>query len=196
MDDSRLLTCDGCGQPASSSHLARRFERLEWTTRYRPVHIATVLRGAVSPARDADFLYSPGDEVGGEAGRVLEAAPISRIGKSRDATLVEFQRRGLFLTYVLECPLEPGNGSAVQNLLNARLAATAARIRRSFRPARVVPISRLLEPLLHVPDGRIDLGCSLVTNGGKTFSLDDEGPDVAIADLRRMLSGGEQDSEV
>src|SRR5437762_9539545 len=109
MRESPPLPCDGCGQPATSVHLARRFERLEWTTRYRPVHIGTVLLGAVAPARDADFLYSPSGEFGGEAGRVLEAAGILRIGKAVEATLVEFQRLGLFLTYVLECPLEPAS---------------------------------------------------------------------------------------
>jgi len=188
MAESSLLLCDGCGQPATSAHLAKRFERLEWTTRYRPVHIGTVLFGAVAPALDSDFLYSPSGEFGGEAGRVLEAAGISQIGKTAEAALVEFQRQGLFLTYVLECALESASDGQVQRLLNARFAATAARIRRSLRPKRIVPISRLMEPLLHGPNGPVDLGCSLVTDGDKAFSLDDEGAEVSIAELRRVLA--------
>src|SRR6476620_11310266 len=145
MHDSTLLTCDGCGQPATSVHLAKRFERLEWTTRYRPVHIGAVLLGAMAPAQDEDFLYSPSGEFSGEAGKVLEAAGISRIGKAVEATLVEFQRRGLFLTYVLECLLGP--------------------------------------------NGPVDLGSAVITDGDKLFSLDDGGTDLAIAELRRLLSG-------
>jgi len=193
MRDSPLLTCDGCGQAASSVHLAKRFQRLEWTTRYRPVHIGTVLLGAIAPSQDADFLYSPSGEFGGEAGRVLEAAGISRIGKTVEATLVEFQRRGLFLTYVLECPLEPGSEGAAETLLNARFAATAARVRRSFRPKRVIPISRLLEPLLHASNGWVNLGSPLATDGDMLFSLDDEGSgkDSGVAELRRVLTSAE-----
>jgi len=193
MGESPLLLCDGCGQTASSVHLTKRFVRLEWTTRYRPVHIGTVLLGAIAPAQDADFLYSSSGEFGGEAGRVLEAAGISRIGKSVESTLVEFQRGGLFLTYVLECPLEPGSEGDTEKLLNARFAATAARIRRSLRPKRVLLISRLLEPLLHASKGWVDLGSPLVADGDKLFSLDDggSGRDSAVAELRRVLSGGE-----
>jgi len=191
MTESSLLLCDGCGQPATSAHSAKRFELLEWTTRYRPVHIGTVLLGAVAPALDSDFLYSPSGEFGGEAGRVLEAAGISRNGKTAEASLVEFQRRGLFLTDVLECPLESQSDGQVERLLNARFAATAARIRRSLRPKRIVPISRLLEPLLHGPNGPVDLGCSVVTDGDKAFSLDDDGAEVSIAGLRRMLGSVE-----
>jgi hypothetical protein len=191
MHDSTLLTCDGCGQSATSVHLAKRFERLEWTTRYRPVHIGAVLLGAMAPAQDEDFLYSPSGEFSGEAGKVLEAAGISRIGKAVEATLVEFQRRGLFLTYVLECPLGPLNVGDAERLLDARFAATAARIRRSLRPKRVVPISRLLEPLLLGSNGPVDLGSALITDGDRLFSLDDGGTDLAIAELRRLLSGAE-----
>jgi hypothetical protein len=155
------------------------------------VHIGTVLLGAVAPARDADFLYSPSGEFSGEAGKVLEAAGIPRIGKSVEATLVEFQRRGLFLTHVLECPLELESDGDSERLLKARLAATAARIRRSLRPKRVMPISRLLEPLLCGFNAPVDLGSALVTDDDKVFSLDNGGSDVAIASLRKLLSGAE-----
>src|SRR5437899_12101620 len=50
MTNSIALPCDGCGQAATAEHIARRLQRLEWTTRYRPVHIHTLLLGAYSPS--------------------------------------------------------------------------------------------------------------------------------------------------
>src|SRR6266568_3660815 len=77
MTNSIALPCDGCGQIASAEHLVRRLQRLEWTTRYRPVHINTLLLGAFSPIEEKDFLYSPGDEFHGEAALLLQAlAPV------------------------------------------------------------------------------------------------------------------------
>src|SRR5690348_14791626 len=106
MPASELSLCDGCGQPATPGHIARRLQRLEWSTRFRPVHINTLLLSAISPENDADFLYAPADRHTGEAQLVLEAAGISTGGKSFEAILTEFQRSGLFLAHVLECPLD------------------------------------------------------------------------------------------
>src|SRR5207253_8014232 len=55
MTNSITLVCDGCGQAATAEHIARRLQRLEWTTRYRPVHIHALLLGAFSPLRDEEF---------------------------------------------------------------------------------------------------------------------------------------------
>jgi hypothetical protein len=100
------MRCEGCGQVASAEHIARRLRRLEWATRYRPVHIQTLLLGGVAPREDAEFLYAPGGEFRGEAGLVLRAAGISWAGKSAEAVQAEFQGAGLFLTHILECPVE------------------------------------------------------------------------------------------
>src|SRR6266478_2583355 len=110
MTISSELLCDGCGQEASAEHIARRLRRLEWTTRYRPVHINTLLLGAFSPQEERDFLYAPGGEFHGEAGHLLDALAISTAGKAADAVHAEFQRAGFFLTHVLECPLDSGVG--------------------------------------------------------------------------------------
>src|SRR5207249_10650226 len=48
LSNSTDLPCDGCGQAASAEHIARRLRRLEWATRFRPVHIHTLLRGGVA----------------------------------------------------------------------------------------------------------------------------------------------------
>src|SRR5258706_6049613 len=106
--DKTDLRCDGCGQAASPEHIARRLQRLEWTTRYRPVHIGTLLFGAVAPQNDSEFVYSPGGAWDGEARSLIASARVPQQGISAEATLAEFQRRGFLLTHVPECPLENG----------------------------------------------------------------------------------------
>src|SRR5881396_3629151 len=134
MTNSIALPCDGCGQIASAEHLVRRLQRLEWTTRYRPVHINTLLLGAFSPVEEKDFLYSPGGEFHGEAALLLEALGMPTTGRGADSVQAEFQRAGFFLTHVLECPLERGAGQAAESLalLAQRLQPVATRIRRSL----------------------------------------------------------------
>jgi hypothetical protein len=189
MTNTPLLACDGCGQPATSEHIAKRLQRLEWTTRYRPIHIGTVLLGAFAPTGDAEFLYAEAGTFAGEARDALFASGISPNGKTAEATLSEFQRRGFLLTYVLECPLNPGVGGsiAIQALLQSRLPAWLARVRRSLRPRRVVPISRFLEPLIaSLKDG--ELGCPLVLDSGKPFALDADGSREVAARLSQALA--------
>ncbi len=108
------LRCDGCEQPASPEHIARRLQRLEWTTRYRPVHIGTLLLGAVAPRNDSEFIYCPAGKWNGEAQLLLSAAGLVLDGKSAESVLAEFQRGGFFVTHVLECPLEGGGGSGAE----------------------------------------------------------------------------------
>jgi hypothetical protein len=120
------LRCDGCGQVGSPAHIARRLRRLEWATRYRPVHIQTLLLGGAAPREDAEFLYAPGGESRGEAEALLRSVGIesgrppfetegrqkavattaSPAGKTAEEIHAEFQAAGFFLTHILECPLE------------------------------------------------------------------------------------------
>jgi hypothetical protein len=188
MTSANLLLCDGCGQLASPEHIARRLKRLEWTTRYRPIHIHTLLLGAVSPELDAAFLYSPGAEFVGEAGTMLDVAGISAGDKTADALRAEFQRCGFFLTHVLECPLDRGANSnaALAELLAKRAPAVAARIRRSLKPKRVVLISSKLGALAN-PGTTGDSGCQMVLDQGKPFGLDGDNPKQAITLLREAL---------
>src|SRR5258708_36656939 len=102
MTNSSAWRCDGCGQTASEVHIARRLQRLEWTTRYRPVHINTLLLGAFSPQEEKDFLHAPGGGFHGEAAQLLDALGISTKGKAAEAGPREFQRAGVFLAARLE----------------------------------------------------------------------------------------------
>jgi hypothetical protein len=190
MTNNHLLLCDGCGQPARPEHIAKRLQRLQWTTRYRPIHIGTVLLGAYAPKDDAEFLYAEGGASTGQAKYVLAAAGVASAGKPWQAALAEFQRAGFLLTYALECPLEPhvrDDEAATRALLESRLPALLARIRRSLRPKRIVPISHALEAVL-TSMTETELGCSRVLDDGKAFGLDGDRPDEAAARLYQALT--------
>jgi hypothetical protein len=184
-----VLLCDGCGQWALPEHTTRRLQRLEWMTRFRPVHIGTVLLGAASPERDSDFLYAETAEITGEAAAVLAASGISPAGKSKEALLAEFQRGGFLLGYVLECPLEAEarEGVARDALLKSRLPLFLARLRRSFRPKRVASISSKLDPLF-AGLTEAELGCALLGAGGKSFALDGPSAEREMERLYEVLS--------
>ena len=185
MTSSIDLPCDGCGQIASAEHIARRLRRLEWTTRYRPVHIHTLFLGSASPQGQAEFLYSPNGEFQGEAATLLAAAAVSTAGKAAEAVHAEFQRAGFFLTHVLECPVENESAAttALPPLMEQRLAAVAVRIRRSLKPKRVVLISRALETILEKLVA-LPLGCPVILDDGKPFALDGSGTGKAATRLR------------
>ena len=196
------LLCDGCGQISSPAHIAQRLQRLEWTTRYRPVHIQTLLLSAESPKVEQDFLYSPSCEFQGEAAKLLEVAGISAASKTRETVLTEFQRAGFFLTHILECAFEResrGNSNVQERgdskdselrerrLLEQRLPTIAVRIRRSLKPKRVVLISRMLEPLVEKIRA-MQLGCPIVLHEGMPFILDGSNAGEAVAHLREALA--------
>src|ERR1700731_4319906 len=184
MTTENPLPCDGCGQPASAEHIAKRLQRLEWTTRYRPIHIGTVLLGACAPKHDTEFLYA-GQAFAGEAKYVLAATSVASAGKPWQAVLTEFQRAAFLLPYALECPLEPSvrdDEAATRALLESRLPALLARIRRSLRPKRVVPISRTLDSVL-TSMTEAELGCLRLLDDGKAFALNGDRPDEAVTRL-------------
>jgi hypothetical protein len=186
MTSSIELPCDGCGQIASAGHIARRLQRLEWATRYRPVHIHTLFLGSASPQKQEEFLYSPNGEFQGEAATLFQAAGVSTAGKTAEAVRAEFQRAGFFLTHVLECPIENESGPVLPSLMEQRLPAVAVRIRRSLKAKRVVLISRGLETVLE-KFVALPLGCPLVLDDGRPFALDGSDPQKAAARLRGAI---------
>jgi len=187
------LCCDGCGQMGSPEHIARRLRRLEWATRYRPVHIQTLLLAGVAPGEDSEFLYAPGTPDGefrGEAAALLQGVGISVAGKQARDIHAEFQAAGFFLTHVLECPLEPVNSDSANTdaLLREHLPLVASRIRRSLKPKRVILVTEM--PAEVVQDIlALDSGCEVMLNEGKPFALAPEAKAAEIARFRAALEG-------
>jgi hypothetical protein len=194
MTNSSALVCDGCGQIASGEHISRRLQRLEWTTRYRPVHISTLFLGAYSPRDEKAFLYAPGGEFQGEASLLLDAVGISPAGKGADAVHTEFQRAGFFLTHVLECPIESeaSRDTNLQAALKSRMAAVATRIRRSLKPKRVMAITEALTPVLE-DMLMLDLGSTLLLDNGKPFQLVNSAGENGMKRFREVLAGASRD---
>jgi hypothetical protein len=179
------LRCDGCGQLASPEHLAGRLRRLEWSTRFRPLHIQTLLLGAIAPQDDEEFVYSDAAVFRGEAAAVLGVAGLVAAGKGPAELHHELQRSGIFVAHVLECPLNPDAVSGtLQQLLVQRLPSTMTRIRRSIKPKRVALISPELEAFRESFTAG-NLGCEVVTEGGKAFELSETSD--AVERLRATL---------
>ena len=183
-----LLPCDGCGQPASPEHIARRLKRLEWATRFRPIHIQVLLLTASAPEADSDFLYSPKSGFTGQAGVVLSAVGISKAGKSSEEVLADFQKRGLVLGSLLECPIEAGAESGeVRTLLEHHLPQSIARIRRSLKPKRILIIAPELQPLLPQLTESA-LGCPIFFTPLSTFHGETASNSQEISTFRAALS--------
>ncbi len=125
--------CDGCGLPASPEHIATRMERLELVTRFRPIHIHLLFVAFDPMPRLEDDFYrppesrdffdsflsalniSPDAEPRGPRLGTTEISPRAE-SSGRDAgpaMLLEFQRRGYYLTYLSECPVTPEHSANV-----------------------------------------------------------------------------------
>ena len=135
----------------------------------------------------SEFTYSPAGAWDGEAKTLLAAAGLTQEGKSGEAMLAEFQRRGFFLTHVLECPLEDGAGGRIQELLGNRLPTALARIRRSLKAKRLAPISRWLEQFLPALISGA-LPCAILLDGGIPFALDGDAASEAAGRLRDAVA--------
>ena len=188
MTDTNLLPCDGCGQFAPPAHIARRLQRLEWATRYRPVHIQTVLLGAVVPAQQGSFLYADSAPFSGEAAQLLDALQIPTEGKSREDVLMEFQKRGLLLAHILECPLEGRlSPTEISGLLERQSRQTLVRIRRSLKPKRVLLFSKDLTALASKLS-EADFDAPILLHDGKPFEFNEGTDSNRFTAFRQALS--------
>ncbi len=103
---------------------------------------------------------------------LLDALQIPWEGKLPESYLGEFQKHGLFLMHLLECPLEPKDlaAPAAQALLEKHLPLAIARIRRSLKPRRVA----LIAPDLLSLTGKLtesSLGCPVLLHLDKPFEI-------------------------
>ena len=206
VSNSTDLRCDGCGQAGSAEHMARRLRRLEWATRYRPVHIHTLLLSAVAPRDDAEFLYAPSDEFRGEAADLLKAVGISTRGKAPADIHGEFQAAGFFLAHLLECPVETVEQRVVckgqtadkapdrATLLREHLPSVLSRIRRSLKPRRVMLVKEV-PPAVVQDIVSSDLGCPTVLDDGRPFQLSPSTAAMSISRFQQILSEAERRPE-
>ncbi len=144
-----MAICDGCGMEVGAEHIRRRIERLQMATRYRPVHIHTLLIGAAPPAREEEYFYS----------------------SEKDAA--DLRRNGIFLVYALECPLV-GDADAHEAVRHAA-ANLVKRLRFSYKPKSIVLFSPATSELLASLE-QAGFAESLILNGGAPFP---EFPDLA-----------------
>ncbi|HKQ87715.1 MAG TPA: hypothetical protein VJS43_13210 [Candidatus Acidoferrales bacterium] len=110
-----MPVCDGCGATVDSEHIRSRIERLQMATRYRPVHIQTLLVGTAPPERLDEYVYA----------------------SERDGT--ELQHNGIFLVYAAECPLP--NGSDAAEAVRRAAPTLIKRVQFSYKPKSIVLFS-------------------------------------------------------
>ena len=145
----KYLPCDGCGLPASPDHIAERVQRLELSTRFRPVHMGVLFIALMPPIRPQDDFYAAAEN-NGFFDPFLAALEIPPAENS--VRLLEFQRRGYFLAFLSECPLRTDQESAAATI--ARLSPTLIRrIRFNYKPKLIAPIGQELAPLVDVLRG-------------------------------------------
>jgi hypothetical protein len=208
------IVCDGCGLPASPEHIAARMERLELVTRFRPIHIHILFVAlGPKPRLEDDFYRPPESRDFFEA--FLSALSISPDAEGREtplettetkshsesdgsdagqAMLLEFQRRGYYLTYLSECPVtqQPAAGQGAEagaaRECISRLAPTLIkRIRLNYRPKRVVLLGTHLSPLIGVFE---DAGLSplLLLDRGAPLTIPGTGDGSSVDLFRRAVN--------
>jgi hypothetical protein len=149
----RMPLCDGCGAPVDEAHIRSRIERLERATRFRPIHIQALFLAAAPPSQLTDDFYRAATSAQRSAASQAFFDEIAKyIGRKPDDTadeesvLAEFQRRGFYLAYAVECPIESSEqlAAAVTKLAPRVLL----RVNTSYKPKFVAPISQVLQPLI------------------------------------------------
>ena len=151
-----MRVCDGCGAPADETHIRERIERLEMATRFRPIHIQTLLLADAPPSRIEDYFYRPlrdGESRSSEAKdffvETMKTAGITPdAAANEEAALAEFQHRGFYLAHAVECPV-PTSQELSERI--TRVSATLLkRIEFSYRPKHVVPIGVAVKAMISV----------------------------------------------
>jgi hypothetical protein len=141
------------------------------------------------PSQQSSFLYAESEQFSGEAGQLLQAVQIHTEGKNREDVLAEFQKRGLLLIHVLDCPLEGRlSPSEILGLLERQLRPTLVRIRRSLKPKRVLLFSKELGPL-SAQISETETECPILTDNGKAFDFNEGTDSNRFSAFRQALRG-------
>jgi len=177
--------CDGCGQIASAEHVARRLKRLEWATRYRPVHIHTLFLGAFSPHDEKDFLYAPGESFK-ERPRCCWLRWESPPQESSRGSACGVSTGRLFFDAHPGVPARGRRRSAGGVEESAgRSGDTDSTFTQTKRVMAVTAeLALVLDDIL-----AMDLGCPVLLDNGKPFRLEGRAGENGAARLREALAG-------
>lgn len=169
-----MPVCEGCGTRADDAHVARRNERLELAKRFQPAAIRVLFLDAAPPAPIEDYFYHATKDrtlrsiasrmYFDEVTKCLGARPGTEPGEA--ATLAEFQRRGFFVTYALECAFE--DQADPQGALRRVAPSAMKRVQELLKPSYVVPLSQPTQDLIRL-FGLIGWGERLILNKGGPF---------------------------
>ncbi len=152
-----MLVCDGCGAQADDAHIRARIERLELATRFRPIHIQTLLIDSAPPARPQDYFYAVAADrsirsVGSRTyfDELMKCAGFSSDAAIQEETaLAEFQRRGMFLAYAIDCPI--GDRAELETAARQSAPTVLLRVQSSYKPKHIAllssPTRELIQPL-------------------------------------------------
>jgi len=184
-----LAVCEGCGTRTDEAHVARRTTRLDLASRMRPARIRVLLLDGAPPSRIEDYFYraalNPADRSLGTRRyfeELMKAAGVTvAAGSQETALLAEFQRKGFFLTYAVECPFEEQDDP--KGALRRLAPTVMKRVQSVYDPAYMVPISQPTAELIRL-FGMIGWGDRLVLENGLPFS------DSYGADPRRSPGAG------
>lgn len=173
------IHCDGCGVEASPEHLRRRIVRLEWASRFRPIHVTTLILAPAPPAATEDYFYAP-EGLPRDAGALalyedlLAACGVAGAAQDREKALGMFQHGGFFLADAVECPVDGGPGIDLDSLV-ARLTPTVVRrVRYSYRPKSVLVLSERLAGVAKAL-GEAATGADLLLWEGAPVAIADAG---------------------
>jgi hypothetical protein len=145
--------CDGCGAQVDEAHIRSRIERLEQATRFRPIHIQALFLAAAPPPQPADDFYRAATSAERAAASQIFFDEITKsLGRKpgdtgdEESTLAEFQRRGFYLAYAVECPIESAEQLAAT--VTKLAPRVLLRVNASYKPKFVALLSPALQPLI------------------------------------------------
>jgi hypothetical protein len=193
---SSWITCDGCRRPASPAHTAARLQRLELSTRFRPIHINVLFVALAPPMRPENFFYRPPEsrdffasllEATGVTAPEGNTASVGEDLEGEIARVTEFQHRGFYLAYLSECPT-PEVGDVNFEDAPSLSSALILRIRFNYRPRQVALLGREMRPTVETLKAA-GMGEILVLDHGQPLEIPQAGDVTATAAFQAVLSG-------
>jgi hypothetical protein len=169
-----VAVCEGCGTRTDEAHVARRTKRMELASRLRPGRIRVLFLDGAPPSRTEDYFYRAATDRAERAlgarrffDELIKAAGIAVAADSQEATLLaDFQRKGFFLTYAVECPFEEQDDP--KGALRRCAPTVLKRVQSIYDPAYLVPISQPTSELIRL-FGMVGWGDRLVLENGMPF---------------------------